>query len=320
MPSIFDYSHYVEVVDEESCGCLTRFSSDIYRPVNHEGVTVQGCLRFFESPHAADEFARYCRERLKVFGDAGYADLCPYCNVRLQRVFSGCRGRSVNDFGRVWVVECPTCGWWEQGDEFELLNYEDETYRARELRRRGLLREFSVGQSEIPNEALRQYIVKHEDALFDINPTRMEHLVADVWKDFMDCEAIHVGGPNDHGIDIVLIQGDRSYAVQVKRRSRATSTEPVSTIREFVGAMIISGEPRGIIVTTAQRFSAAALQTSARAIEHPSIEEIVLVDSKRFIDVCKATSTSVPRPWKKFTEDLSQVPNIDDVYSAFRVQ
>jgi restriction system protein len=54
--------------------------------------------------------------------------------------------------------------------------------------------------------------------------------VASVFSEFMDCEAIHVGGPNDQGIEVILVQGERHYVVQVKRRQLADAVESVKSI------------------------------------------------------------------------------------------
>jgi len=44
--------------------------------------------------------------------------------------------------------------------------------------------------------------------------------------------------------------GDRRYVVQTKRRA-GNAAESVASIREFVGAMVLAAELRGIFVTSA---------------------------------------------------------------------
>jgi hypothetical protein len=316
MKTVLDYSHYVELIDQEEDCCRSGFPTDVWRPVDSHGVTNKGCWRFYHTWDAVMQSNAYFYERLRVFGDDRlYFEHCPYCKTSLHKPFYHHRTTQNSDFGEVCVRECPTCGWWEHSDQYEL-NIEGEHYRSREVRRHGLLREFSVGGSEVPVEALRKHVVNHPDSIYYISPSKMECLVADVWKDFMDCEAIHVGGPNDQGIDVILVDGDYRYAIQVKRRSSSTKAESVKTIREFIGAMILAGEVRGIALTTAPHFSHAALKAAASIADVSTIEQIDLVDGKRFVDVCKATAASHVRPWEQFTNDLRVVPIIKTSFFA----
>jgi restriction endonuclease Mrr len=124
----------------------------------------------------------------------------------------------------------------------------------------------------------------------------------------MDCEAIHIGGPNDDGIDLILIDGERQYVVQVKRRAAADAVESVQGIREFVGAMLLQGFVRGLFVTTAPRFSLRARRTAQLAEDRKLVESIELVDSARLIDVCKLTAVGERQPWKRFALTKSDPP------------
>ena len=113
----------------------------------------------------------------------------------------------------------------------------------------------------------------------------------------MACDAIHVGGPNDDGIDIVLIDGDRRFVVQVKRRKHRCIAEAVSGIREFVGAMVLKGVVKGIFVTTAERFSHQAAATGRKAKDRKVVEFIKLVNADRLIDICKLSAKLRNPPW-----------------------
>jgi restriction endonuclease Mrr len=149
-------------------------------------------------------------------------------------------------------------------------------------------------------------LAQHREALHFISPTNLEHLVGRVFADFMSCEAVHLGGPSDGGIDLVLVHGDRDYVVQVKRRANPNSVEAVSGIREFIGAMLLSGSPNGLFVTTAPRFSASAATAAATASNRKIVDEIALIDGNRLFDVCGLTAPREAEPWKRFAVDGTQ--------------
>ncbi len=81
--------------------------------------------------------------------------------------------------------------------------------------------------------------------------------MADVWKaNHSECEVIHVGKPGDWGIDVLYVDSnDQDWLIQVKRRSSPSSTEGFETLERLAGALLLHDSLRGIIVSTANRFS-----------------------------------------------------------------
>ncbi len=316
---ILDYSHYVEVVDEEECGSFGRRPMGIVAAADQLGAPANGAIRFFPGD-LGSQIVEYSRERLDLFGSGDLYDKCQYCDTVLATAYESNRAFNAV-FGRIVVRACPTCGWWESSDECQLEQRDDGWYRSRELRRRALLREFSVGGSEVPLEILREYVASHPTDLRFVSPRKLEDLVGKVFGEFMSCEAIHVGGPGDGGIDLILVAGDKSYVVQVKRRTSPTTAEAVSGIREFLGAMLLHGAIRGIFVSTAPRFSAMANAVAGEATRRRLIESIELVDAARLVDVCRLTARGVDPPWRKFAASPGDAPPSfdDDVYFAFPV-
>lgn len=316
---ILDYSHCVEVVDQEESACFTRFPTGLTDEADRRGAGRSGPIRFFPG-NLGEQIVEYRQERLKLFGDGRYAEQCPYCRIGLETVHQDNREISPV-FGRIFVRVCTKCGWWESSDESSLEQGENNWYRSREVRRRALLREYSVGGSEVPLEALHQHIARHPHALSYTNPRHLEKLVGKAFSEAMDCEAIHIGGPNDDGIDLILVNGERQYVVQVKRRSAADAVESVQGIREFVGAMVLQGFVNGLYVTTAPRFSLRARRTARLAEDRRLVESIDLIDSSRLVDVCKLTNERQPPPWKRFASTRSDPPFDcgEESYFAFPV-
>jgi hypothetical protein len=295
---VLDYSHYVEVVDQEECACFSRFVPDLTAEADRRGVRRDGLFRFF-SGDLGKQIVEYQEERLQLFRDVEYDEKCPYCQTMLDTVHES--NREINSvFGRIVVRLCPKCGWWESSDECSLEeNQETRWYRSREVRRRALLREYSVGGSEVPLQYLHKHISRHPNALSYVSPRRLEELVGKAFSEVMNCEAIHIGGPNDGGIDLILIDGERRYVVQVKRRS-TDAAECVRGVREFVGAMVLQGYLNGLFVTTAPRFSPPAERTARLAKKRNLVESISLIDSSRLFDICKLTANRIPPAWKHF--------------------
>lgn len=129
------------------------------------------------------------------------------------------------------------------------------------------LREFDINLPEGCSEELTLYIRRHPNFLYSCNPTRFEKLVADVFRaNYTHAEVFHVGKPGDGGIDVLLIEtGSEQWLIQVKRRKSQKRSESVKTIRDILGAMVVEGTPRGIVVSTTERFSQPAIQAVTKA-------------------------------------------------------
>src|SRR5207248_1865634 len=102
---------------------------------------------------------------------------------------------------------------------------------------------------------LRQEIQRRELDLRSISPKELEIVAGSVLRDYLDCTVRHVGGPGDQGIDLLLVQGKKTHAVQVKRRLSAEKSEGVAVVRSLLGSLVLSKLNRGIVVSTAPRFS-----------------------------------------------------------------
>lgn len=129
------------------------------------------------------------------------------------------------------------------------------------------LREFSSGLPEVCSSELAQYLRRHPSEWHKYDPKRFEKLVADVFRENYDgAEVIHIGKPDDGGVDIVFVDSaNQQWLVQVKRRMLENSSEGVSTIRNLIGAMILENTLRGVVVSTADHFTLRAQQAVQKA-------------------------------------------------------
>ncbi len=183
--------------------------------------------------------------------------ICPYCNASLLNVngqysFHGSRDD-------LWGVkngaQCTRCNWWYvqrkgtyDSDESDMID--DFTFTQE-----GVICRFAESIWKTPLEAAEQELGEFSRSLSTLSPTEVEKLVGEVLSQYLQCEVRHVGRPHDHGIDLLVIRGDESIAVQVKYRRHPDKRESVIPIREFVGAMIGEGFTRGIYVTTAPGYT-----------------------------------------------------------------
>jgi hypothetical protein len=111
-----------------------------------------------------------------------------------------------------------------------------------------------------------QFLRRRPDYFHDIAPRLLERFVADVFKaNYRECEVLHVGKSGDWGVDVIFVDASqKEWLIQVKRRTRPDSSEPFSTVQALAGTLTIHGKLHGIVVSTADHFSAQACQAAKR--------------------------------------------------------
>lgn len=193
---------------------------------------------------------------------------------------------------RMWV--CGTCGFWQW---FALEQYRQNLTATLAT---SIARSFEPELPEGCLAELSQALVRSPRKLDLIDPTKMEHLVADVFRaNYRHSRVVRVGGPGDGGVDVLMVDDcERTWAIQVKRRAKR-GTEGVATIRHLLGTMLVQGIPNGMVVSTADHFShlahdEARIATSRRS----SIERVQLVDRAALMKFlgCSAPLDGVLKP------------------------
>lgn len=122
---------------------------------------------------------------------------------------------------------------------------------------------------EFCRSELAQAIRRNRKLWHEIEPYKLEKLVAAVFKsNYADCEVMHVGKSDDGGVDVVFIDSDKLQTlIQVKRHTHSHASEGVGTVRSLLGAMLLKGALRGIVVSTADHFTYRAYEAIGRAKE-----------------------------------------------------
>ena len=226
---------------------------------------------------------------------------CPYCSTKLLKVADEVYQKDSHREYCLWY--CQNCRFWQA-------RLYSDPYRAcipplDHWAYLSKLRKFNKSLPDGCSEELALHIRAHPNLLYSFDPTHFEKFVADVFRaNYANAEVLHVGKPNDGGVDVLLIDAEmEQWLIQVKHRETQNIAERVGTIRDILGAMVVKGVRRGIVVSTANRFSPHAIQAAAKAKVGPYGMTVQLVDSGIFN---KMLDPVLPdRPW------LSPITQLD---------
>jgi restriction system protein len=231
--------------------------------------------------------------------------ICPFCKIKINNnIFHESRNsypQWLNGSFQEWesVNKCPICGWWEHiyNNSSDAIN---DGIRLSEIKiHTAILRQYDVNSKIIGIDILSEYIKKNPDRIYNIHHKKMEELTQAIFKEYYNCEIELVGKSHDGGKDLILINSDQPTIIQVKRRTRANKVESVSSIRELLGATILSKAKSCIFVTTADHYSPMAIKEANMAMEIKAVEKYELIDYKRFIDILNLHKIVEKVPWKK---------------------
>jgi hypothetical protein len=170
------------------------------------------------------------------------------------------------------IAECANCGWW-----YVIVN-NDGCNDGHAAIFTGILERFLASSKDLPLTILADELKKSPHLFSEINPYKLEDLVASILSGIYDCEVVQLGYSRDGGIDLILLHSDAPIAVQVKRRTDLHSTEGVSSVREFLAATLLSERNHGIFVTTAEKFSPDVKKEVQKATEIGLVRQFDLVD------------------------------------------
>lgn len=237
---------------------------------------------------------------------------CPYCSGLLekQQLLSEIKYEPSQSSGwhsyKKYVTFCIACGWWFKEINESLVDHLTQNSQCCHVVHEAIIRKYSLDDKLIPEDTLRKYLLSHPQNLHSIHPESFEKLVAAVYRDYYDCEVRHVGGPNDHGVDVFAIICNEPFLIQVKRRASSTSIESVRTVREFIGTLVEHGASRGHIVTTASAFSRNAKELSSCPNVTRSFVELQLKSIKDVLNMLEITKEALTETWQK--SDPSEKP------------
>ncbi len=204
-----------------------------------------------------------------------YLSVCPYCKSVCREFDKEAVFDSAEENHELSV--CMKCGWWS----YKMLQAPDLNGEAYFFSASAIMKKFAIDDKDIPTTELSRYLSRNPDKLGSINPTKFEALVADVYRDVLDCkiEACSYGRP-DLGVDVVALRKENGevLAIQVKRYNRPIE---LGQIHQFAGAMFDGGYSHGVFVTIGH-YRSGAKETATR-ITREGVIKIDLVDGARFL-------------------------------------
>jgi len=227
---------------------------------------------------------------------------CIYCKHKMKIIYDfSDTNKYLSNYKKTHrVIECLYCGWWEYQHCFYKTNKWDSEWDQYV----GIVKKFDIKNNQIPVEILNKEIIKKPNLLHNITGLSFERLVQDVFKDFYNCEVTHCGKSHDGGIDLIMLDSDKPTLIQVKNRISSTKTEPVSSIRDFLGAMIINGSKKGIYVSSAKKYSDYTIKIKKDILIKNIVERFELINFNNFIDMLRLVNRNENnKKWKELYDE-----------------
>ncbi len=162
----------------------------------------------------------------------------------------------------------------------------------------GTLHTFDLASDNAPMDLVAKHLALCWEDRRYVSPKLAEDLVGEVLREHYHGDVLNVGSSvyaKDGGIDLFICHKDGHplVAVQVKRRA-SSDLEGVRVVREFVGALILSGHDHGAFVTTAGTFSRDALAVPISPHLAKYHLQIDLVAAGKLLELLHATHLVSP--------------------------
>ncbi|MBR1231697.1 restriction endonuclease [Bradyrhizobium sp. AUGA SZCCT0182] len=220
---------------------------------------------------------------------------CPFCAASM-------RSRTDKKESHV-LAECESCGFWRVA---HIKNVGGFQSGEPVLASRGVAKLYEVDSLDVPLADLRRFLKRDPLHLAHVNPFVFEELVASCLRSvFPDSELIKVGGRRDRGIDLMLLQtSGENYLVQIKRRSNIQKNEGVDVVRQLNGVIFRENAAKGLVITTAKRYTPDAVQETRIKSNRGSWQSIDLYGYEDIVRWLNLPNPSPYEPWKDVTGNL----------------
>jgi hypothetical protein len=250
---------------------------------------------------------------------AAQISTCPYCAIVMKTIHrSKNHWNADNNRGEenIAFYYCLECGYWSVEQEWNnecTYGYYGEDYE-RICHNRATLKEFDLQRHVIPTETLKREVTKNPKLMYQISPKKMEDLIQQVFKDFYRCDVEHCGKSHDGGVDLFVLDADKPILVQVKRRENPNAVEPVSLIRDLLGAMFINNSKRGVFVSTADKFSFPSHKLRNELLTKGKLDYFELINFSRLSEILALTGKNQSQPWLSVFNELHKETYIHEIH------
>jgi hypothetical protein len=173
----------------------------------------------------------------------------------------------------------------------------------------GMMKQFEIGAADAHLDELRAWLANHPDHISHVDPFKFEDIIAQSLRDRgVYAEVRKIGGRGDRGIDILLVdQEGEPILVQVKRR-QSGKIETVDSVRALNGVLLREGIPRGMIITTAGRFTKPAVNETNVHREGLFARYRVDLHSLDYVEnLLRTTYQNEPAPWRNEPTDFNKL-------------
>lgn len=237
-----------------------------------------------------------------VYSSFVVVEECPFCHRILNRV----QKSELLDADEEWiekiaVAECPWCAYW-QAEWYEdlgqgLLGGPTNEWEVQISK----IREFEDVLPSGCEAELARCLRVNPDHWHHFHPRRLEELVADIFKaNYTSAEVIHVGKTGDGGVDVILVNTvNQTWLIQVKRRKSLNASEGPDVIRNLLGVMCLKGKKFGVVVSTVDHFTSAALAERNLASQRGMTIELI---DKWKLDLMVGPLLPTPEWWHLVSE------------------
>jgi len=257
-------------------------------------------ILYDDAYHAGEDEETICKNPLQDIEN------CFYCSTALIRIENETLQESMHRDYCLWY--CDYCRFWQARiySAFRACTPPPDNWAYISK-----LREFDTNLPEGCSEELALYIRRHPNFLHSCDPKGFEKFVADVFRaNYTNAEVLHVGKPDDGGVDVLLIETKgEQWLIQVKRRKSPSPSEGVGTIRDILGAMHLKEARIGIVVSTTKRFSQPAQKAAVKAGKVRNPVTIHLIDKDAFNRMLDPVLPD--RPW------LDPISEVDEEISSY---
>lgn len=191
------------------------------------------------------------------------------------------------------MLVCGKCGWWQSKaicvtrSHPSLPKYKggnsEWAYSYHPV-----IERVDITSNKVAIADIRQHLLRNWEDRKLISAGKAESLVESLLKEHLKCDVFsstaNVNKP-DGGMDLFVAHenGEVKAAVQVKRRI-TKDVEPVTEVRNFVGALAIENIQKGIFVTTAERYSSVARDVPEKLNNRLELE---LISGNELFDILK---------------------------------
>jgi hypothetical protein len=273
---------------------------------NYDTVHADGMLVMINGEFVSSHFLKNYGDHVwSYIGQRRRRERCPLCGNKLTSTENRIEAEEYRGYRAAILDRCNNCIFWELFHRDAFFDGEptlDYTLCLSKVRSFNNVLPLGFEQE------LSQHIRRNPLLWHSLAPRRMEELVRDIFKaNYEHCEAIHVGKPQDGGVDVIFVDAEKTqWLIQVKRRESPDSVEPVDTLRNLLGVLARENGRHGIIVSTCDHFSYRVYEEAGQAAAHGY--RIELVDRGILNQMVGKLLPS--RPW------LTAVQQLDSELSA----